>query len=92
MAEKRIPLRKCTGCGVSKDKRQLIRVVRTPEGEVVFDPTGKGNGRGAYVCRNAECFRKARKTKGLDRSFRRAVPMEIYELLEKEFLNFESAK
>lgn len=92
MAEKKIPLRKCTGCGESKGKKELIRVVRTPEGEICLDETGRKNGRGAYLCRNIECLKKAEKTRGLDRSFKMAVPPEVYDLLEKEFIKFESAQ
>lgn len=92
MAEKKVPLRKCTGCGESKGKKELIRVIRTPEGEICLDETGRKNGRGAYLCKNIECLKKARKTRGLDRSFKMAVPPEVYDLLEKEFTKFESAQ
>lgn len=92
MAEKKIPLRKCTGCGESRGKKELIRVIKTPEGEICLDETGRKNGRGAYLCKNNECFKKVKKTKGLDRSFKMAVPAEVYDLLEKEFMKFESAQ
>ena len=84
MAEKKIPLRKCTGCGEMKPKKELIRVLKTTETEIVLDKTGKKNGRGAYLCNSLECFNKARKTKGLERSLQIKIPDEIYEPLEKE--------
>lgn len=84
MPVKKQPLRKCTGCGESKPKRELIRVVKSPEGELSIDLTGKKNGRGAYICPDAECLKKARKAKRLERSFEMQVPDEIYERLEKE--------
>jgi len=81
---KKQPIRRCTGCGESKPKRELVRVVRSPEGEISIDKTGKKNGRGAYICPNPECLKKAKKAKRLDRSFEMQVPDEIYEQLEKE--------
>lgn len=84
MAEKKIPLRKCTGCNEMKPKKELVRVLKTPEDEIVLDKTGKKNGRGAYLCNSIECFRKAVKTKGLERSLQIKIPEEIYESLEKE--------
>lgn len=92
MAEKKIPLRKCTGCGESKSKKELIRIIRTPEGDICLDETGRKNGRGAYLCKNMDCWKKVKKTRGLDRSFKMAVPPEVYDLLEKEFMKFESAQ
>lgn len=92
MAVKKIPLRTCIGCGFAKGKKELIRVVKTKEGDICLDETGRKNGRGAYLCKNAECFRKAKKTKGLERSFQMAIPPEIYDILEKEFMKFESAQ
>ena len=84
MAEKKIPLRKCTGCGEMKSKKEMIRVLKTAESEFVLDKTGRKNGRGAYLCNSPDCFQKARKTKGLERSFQMKIPDEIYEILEKE--------
>ena len=84
MAEKKIPLRKCTGCGEMKPKKELIRVLKTTETEIILDTTGKKNGRGAYLCNSLECFQKARKTKGLERSLQMKIPDEIYETLERE--------
>lgn len=92
MAEKKVPIRTCIGCGLSKGKKELIRVIKTPEGEICLDETGRKNGRGAYLCKNAECFAKVKKNKGLDRSFKMAVPPEVYDILEKEFIKFESAQ
>ena len=84
MANKKIPLRQCVGCGEMKAKKELIRVIKTPEEEIVLDTTGRKNGRGAYICQNLECFQKARKAKGLERSLKTAIPSEVYENLEKE--------
>ena len=84
MAMKKIPLRQCIGCGEMKSKREMIRVIKTPEGEILLDATGRKNGRGAYLCPSGECLKKAVKNKGLERSFKMAIPKEIYENLEKE--------
>ena len=81
---KKIPLRKCIGCGEMKDKRELMRVLKTTENEITIDTTGKKNGRGAYLCKNEECLKKLRKTKGLERSLKIAIPQEVYDKLEKE--------
>ena len=81
---KKIPLRKCVGCGSLKEKREMIRVIKTPEDEVVLDATGRKNGRGAYICMNPECLRAARKSKGLERSLKISIPEEVYDGLEKE--------
>ncbi len=89
MAEKKIPLRKCTGCNEMKPKKELIRVLKTTEEEIVLDKTGKKNGRGAYLCNSLECFNKARKTRGLERSLQVKIPDEIYETLEKELMAVE---
>ncbi|MBU3875732.1 YlxR family protein [Faecalicatena sp. AGMB00832] len=77
-------MRKCVGCGEMKPKKELIRVLRTADEEFVLDATGKKNGRGAYLCCSKECFQKAVKSKGLERSFKQAIPAEVYERLEKE--------
>ena len=84
MSVKKIPLRQCIGCGEMKNKREMIRILKTAEGEIVLDATGRKNGRGAYLCPSMECFLKAKKSRGLDRSFKMAVPAEVYERLEKE--------
>lgn len=83
MSVKKIPLRQCIGCGEMKSKKEMIRVLRTAEGEILIDATGRKNGRGAYLCPSCECLKKAVKSKGLDRSFKMAVPREVYEALEK---------
>ena len=90
MAEKKIPLRKCTGCNEMKPKKELIRVLKTPEDEIILDKTGKKNGRGAYLCNSIECFKKAAKTKGLERSLQIKIPEGIYESLEKELNSVEN--
>ena len=84
MSVKKIPLRQCIGCGEMKNKKEMVRILKTAEGEIVLDATGKKNGRGAYICPSMDCFRKAKKSRGLDRSFKMAVPAEIYDRLEKE--------
>lgn len=81
---KKIPMRQCIGCQEMKSKKELLRILRTPENEIVLDTTGRKNGRGAYLCCDPECFRKAMKSKALERAFREAVPAEVYESLEKE--------
>ncbi len=84
MKQKKIPLRRCTGCGEQKPKKELVRVVKTPDGEILLDLTGKASGRGAYICNNAECLKKARKSKRIDRTFEMTIPDEIYEQMEEE--------
>jgi predicted RNA-binding protein YlxR (DUF448 family) len=90
MKTKRIPLRKCTGCQEMKDKRQLVRIVRSDEGEYSLDFTGKKPGRGAYICPNLECLEKAQKSKGLERSFKSPVPKDVYEKLRRELSDAEN--
>ena len=87
MKQKSIPLRKCTGCQEMKDKRTLVRVVRNDAGEFSIDVTGKKPGRGAYICPDLECLEKAKKSKGLERSFKASVPKEVYEKLREELVN-----
>jgi len=82
--KKKIPLRKCTGCQEMKPKKELIRIVRTDAGEFKLDAGGKMQGRGAYICPNADCLEKAHKSKGLERSFKEKVPQSVYEELQKE--------
>ncbi len=82
---KKIPLRQCVGCGEMKTKKEMMRVLKTAEGTIVLDVTGKKNGRGAYLCVSKEFLKKARKNKGLERSFKMSIPKEVYESLEKEF-------
>lgn len=78
-------MRMCNGCGEMMAKNQLIRIVRDTEGELSLDLTGKKNGRGAYLCRNVDCLKKARKNHRIDRSLQMQIPDEIYDRLEKEF-------
>ena len=82
---KKIPLRQCVGCGEMKNKKEMIRVLKTTEDEICLDATGKKNGRGAYICRSRECLQKACKNKGLERSFKMSIPAAVYETLEREF-------
>ena len=84
MAIRKIPQRKCVGCGTSKDKKELIRVVKNAEGEISVDLTGKKNGRGAYICHDAECLAKAKKVGRLERSFECQLSEEIYTRLMQE--------
>lgn len=86
MAGKKIPLRQCLGCGEMKNKKEMLRVIKTPEGEICLDTTGRKNGRGAYVCMSGECLAKARKNKGLERSLKTAIPEGVYDELEKEWM------
>ena len=81
---KKIPQRQCVGCRTMKDKKALIRVVRTPEGEIVLDATGKKSGRGAYVCPDPACLKKARKSKALERAFSLEIPDAVYDALETQ--------
>lgn len=83
MKEKKIPERRCVGCGISFPKKDLIRVVRLPDGGAELDPTGKKAGRGAYICRSAECLKKARKAKRLERNLEVTISDEVYEELER---------
>lgn len=89
---KKLPLRMCTGCGEMKTKKEMIRVLKTPEDEIVIDTTGKKNGRGAYICCSLECLRRAVKTKGLERSLKVSIPKELVETLEKEMILLESGR
>lgn len=77
-------MRQCIGCGEMKSKREMMRVLRTTENMVVLDMTGRQNGRGAYLCKSRECFQKAAKSKGIERALKMAIPIEVYENLEKE--------
>ncbi len=86
MSIRKVPLRQCTGCGEMKSKKEMIRVIKTPEEEIVIDITGKKNGRGAYMCNSMECYKKAVKNKGLERSLKTTIPKEVYETLEKELI------
>lgn len=87
MKVKKIPLRMCTGCMEMKPKKELVRIVKTPEGEVSVDLTGKKSGRGAYICRSTECLQKAFKTKRLSRNLDISISEEIYDKLKEEVNN-----
>nr|WP_330407093.1 YlxR family protein [Blautia marasmi] len=82
-------MRKCTGCGEMRNKKEMLRVLKTPEEEIVLDATGRKNGRGAYLCFDKECLQKAVKNRGLERSLKTAIPASVYESLEKEFDKLE---
>ncbi len=86
-AHRSIPMRKCTGCNEMKPKKELVRVVRSPEGEISLDLTGKKPVRGAYVCRDEECLRKARKAKRFEKAFSCAIPDEVFDRMEVEMKN-----
>lgn len=85
MHVKKTPLRKCTGCGEMKPKKELVRVVKSPEGEVSLDLTGRKPGRGAYVCHSVGCLRLARKARRLEKAFSCPIPAEVYDRMEEEF-------
>ena len=87
---KKIPQRKCVVCGKLKDKKDLLRVVKNKEEGILIDESGKKNGRGAYICPCRECLLQAIKNKGLERSFKQAIPTGVYEVLEKEMNEIES--
>lgn len=87
MKAKKTPLRMCTGCGEMFDKRTLVRVVRTPQGEICLDLTGKKSGRGAYVCKNPDCLKKARKKKAFERAFGVQISEDVYNQMEEEMKN-----
>ncbi len=84
MKQKKIPMRRCCGCNEQKPKKELIRVVRSNEGEISLDLTGKVSGRGAYICNSLECLKKARKSRRIDRTFEVTIPDEIYNKMEEE--------
>ncbi len=101
MRKKKVPLRKCSGCGQMKPKQELVRVVRAPSvtdedgavlqpGEISLDATGKKPGRGAYVCKDPECLRLARKARRFERAFSCKIPEELYDQLEKEMAQLET--
>lgn len=89
-SNKKIPMRKCVGCQEMKSKKEMLRVIRTSEGEFLLDATGKKNGRGAYLCPSRTCLEKAVKGKGLERSFQQAIPQEVYETLEREMREIDT--
>lgn len=84
MHPKKIPMRMCTGCGQMKPKKELVRVVKSPEGEISLDLTGRKSGRGAYVCKSTDCLKAARKARKLERAFSCKIPDEVYDRMEGE--------
>ena len=89
MQQRRIPLRQCGGCGEMKPKSELVRVVRSPEGEISLDLTGKKNGRGSYICRSVDCFNMAVKRKSFERAFGQKLSDETVAAVEKELKDNE---
>ena len=87
MRQKRVPLRMCLGCGEMKPKKELVRIVKSPEGDVSVDLTGKKSGRGAYVCRSAQCLDKAIKSRRLEKNFGAAVSQEVAAVLRETIEN-----
>lgn len=87
MQQKKIPVRKCTGCGEMKPKKELVRIVKSPDGEISMDLTGKKSGRGAYICREPACLAAAQKARRLEKAFECAVPEEVWDRLSKELRN-----
>ncbi|MBR1762337.1 MAG: YlxR family protein [Eubacterium sp.] len=87
MKAKKIPMRMCTGCGEMFDKRTLVRVVKSKDGEISLDLTGKKAGRGAYVCKNIECLKKARKKKAFERAFDVSIDSSVFDKMEEEINN-----
>lgn len=83
MQQKKIPMRKCIGCNESKPKKELVRIVKSPEGDIGLDTTGKKNGRGAYICNNVECLRKAQKARRLEKIFECSIPDAVYNEAER---------
>jgi len=84
MTQKKIPMRQCLGCREMKPKKELIRVVRSPEGQIDLDFKGKANGRGAYICPNSQCLAKAVKARAIERAFSAQIPQEIYDRLNEQ--------
>ena len=84
MVTKKVPMRQCTGCREMKNKKEMIRVIRTAENEICIDATGRKNGRGAYICPNMNCLKMAMKNRGLERSLKTAIPDSVYQQLEEE--------
>jgi predicted RNA-binding protein YlxR (DUF448 family) len=91
MKPRKIPTRQCLGCNEHKPKKELLRVLRTPENEVVLDFTGKKSGRGAYICYDVKCLKKARKSKRIDKSLNVEIPEEIYDKMERELEDYDQA-
>ena len=88
--KKKTPQRQCVGCGENKDKKDMIRIIKTNDNQIFPDDTGKKNGRGAYICKTGECLAKAIKTKGIERSLKTTIPQDVYDVLLKEMKEIES--
>lgn len=84
MQARKLPMRRCTGCGEHFAKSELIRVLRTPDGEITLDLVGKKSGRGAYICKSADCLKKARKSRRIESALECSIPDEIYARMEEE--------
>jgi len=89
MVTKKVPMRQCTGCREMKNKREMIRVIRTAENEICIDATGRKNGRGAYICPHMNCLKMAMKNRGLERSLKTAIPESVYQQLEEEMSHID---
>ncbi len=87
MKTRKVPMRMCTGCGEMFDKRTLVRVVKSPDGEISLDLTGKKSGRGAYVCKNPDCLKKARKRRAFEKAFSVQISEDVYNAMEEEMKN-----
>ena len=87
--QKKIPMRQCVGCREMRPKKELVRVVKSPEGAISLDFRGKAPGRGAYLCPNSECLKRARKSRARERALDTAIPESVYEEMEKEMANGE---
>lgn len=87
---KKIPLRQCVGCRQMKAKKELIRVLKTPEDKIIIDVSGKANGRGAYLCPDVDCFLRARKSGGFARAFKTSIPEEVYDHLAEELKRIDT--
>lgn len=86
---KKLPIRQCAGCGEKKNKKEMIRVLKTPEETITIDMTGRKNGRGAYICKELSCLEKALKNHGLERSLKTTIPVEIHESLKRELTQYD---
>ena len=89
--QKKIPMRQCLGCSQHKSKKEMLRVLRTPEGEIMLDFTGKKSGRGAYICYDLKCLKTARKSGRIEKNLDVAIPEEIYDRMESELKEYEQA-
>jgi predicted RNA-binding protein YlxR (DUF448 family) len=84
LKNKKVPMRQCVGCRELRNKKDLMRILKTPDNNVIFDDTGRMNGRGAYICPSVECLKKARRTKAIERSLDISIPDEVYDAIERQ--------